>query len=236
MVQMDINNELVLLEPIIFHGITIYQPTIREILKYGINEYNELLIPYSVTLDMLGIDEEQIQNLKVFDIISYEKQLFKYLLLSLQVFCKTSNIEPIYYGEILGGIKINNNLLNRDDFDEFSDIILKIHAREKAKQDKLPENKRQREIELTLRANRAKLKSKNEFQLCDIINIVKYGGKYHITTNEIKDMTLWELTNAYSCKLGVSNYEDSLSIALVCGDKDNSLDGKHWSNQLKVGK
>mgnify|MGYP003611213275 CR=1 FL=1 len=47
-----------------------------------------------------------------------------------------------------------------------------------------------------------------------------------ITTEEIKNMTLWELMNAYSAKLGVSQYQDTFSIALVAGDKDNNLRDK----------
>lgn len=228
---MDINNELVLQEPIIFQGIKIYQPTIQNIFNFGVSEYNSFLIPYSITPEMLNIPEEHKNSIKMFDVIIYDKQLSLILLSSLKYFCKTDDV-ALYKDTII----INTNILYRDNFDEFADIILKIHAREKVKEDKLPDNPKHREIELKLRALRAKQKNNNEFQLCDIINIVKYGGKYHISTEEIKNMTLWELTNAYGCKLGVSNYEDSLSIALVCGDKNNNLNDKHWSKLLKVSK
>lgn len=226
---MDINNELVLQEPITFQGITIYQPTLREIFKYGINEYNTLLLPYVVTTDVLEMSEEEKSNIKTFDLIINNDQFLMYLYLSLQLFCRTDNIQ-IFEDRI----EINGNVLNRDNFDEFSEIILKINAKEKPKPDKLPDNPRQREIELKLRAAKARIKNKNELQLCDVINIVKYGGKYYIPLEIIKDMTLWELMNAYRAKLGVSNYEDSLSIALVAGDKENKLQDLHWTKQLKI--
>ena len=100
----------------------------------------------------------------------------------------------------------------------------------------MPDNPRQRELELKLRSLRVKQKNKNEFLLCDIINIVKYGGKYRITTEEVKNMTLWELTNAYNAKLGISQYENLFQIALVAGDKEHKLEDNHWTKLLKVGK
>ena len=228
---MDINFELVLQETINFQGIKIYQPTLREIYSYGINEYNSLLVPYMVSLDLLDIEEEQKQQLKTFDLIISNEDILSYLLISLKILCKTDNITFMQ-----NCIMINDAYLHRDNFDEFSDIILKIHAREKPKQDKLPDNPRQRELELKFREYRAKQKNKNEFLLCDIINIVKYGGYYYISNEEIKNMTLWELTNAYNAKLGVSQYESLFQIALVAGDKEHKLEDNHWTQLLKVGK
>ena len=49
-------------------------------------------------------------------------------------------------------------------------------------------------------------------------------------------MTLWELTNAYNAKLGVSQYENLFQIALVAGDKEHKLEDNHWTKLLKVGK
>lgn len=238
MINIDINNELVLQEPINFNGIIIYQPTVREIIKYGINEYNNLLLPYLITLDVFELTEEQKKDLKIFDLIILNQEIFLNLLLSIQVLCRceSQDINILKNEEIQYVIKIKDSILNRDNFDEFAKIVLKIHARERPKEDKLPENPRHREIELKLRSLRAKQKNNNEFQLCDIVNIVKYGGNYYISTEEIKNMTLWELNNAYKAKLGVSYYEDSLSIALVIGDNNNTVNNNHWSKLLKVSK
>ncbi len=231
---MDINNELVLQEPINFNGIIIYQPIIREIFKYGVNKYNQLLLPYLITLDMFELTEEQKQEFKVFDLIIFNQEIFLNLLLSLQILCKcqAQDIKFIDDNQLMCEIKIKEGKLNRDNFDEFAEIILKIHAREKPKEDKLPENLRQREIELKLREGRKRLEKKNEMNFSDIINVVKYGGKYRITIEEIKEMTLWELMNAYKCKLGISHYEDAFSIYLVGGQKE--LVENHWTKLLKV--
>lgn len=226
---MDINNELVLQEPITFQGITIYQPTLREIFKYGIDEYNTILLPYMITADILDIPEEDKIKINIFDVIINNNQLLMYLCVSLQILCKTDSIQAFE-----DRVEVDGCVLNRDNFDEFSEIVLKINAKEKPKPEKLPDNPRQREIELKLRAARARIKNKNELQLCDVINIVKYGGKYYIPLDIIKDMTLWELMNAYTAKLGVSQYDDTLSIALVAGDKENKLQNLHWVKQLKI--
>jgi hypothetical protein len=228
---LDIYNELVLQEPIVFQGIKVYQPIIRDIFEYGIEKYNNFLIPYSIIYDMLGIPEGYEDKVKMFDAVLSDGQLFSLLYLSLRYFCKTEDI-TLYKNTII----IGTNILYRDNFDEFSDIILKIHAREKPKVDKLPDNPRQREIELKLREAKARCKPKNGFQLCDIINNVRYGGKYYISLDEIKQMTLWSLSNAFNAKIGLSNYDANFSIALVAGDKDNTLENNHWTKLLKVEK
>jgi hypothetical protein len=229
--KVDINNELVLPLDINFQGITIHQYTINDIFAYGIEKYNNLLLPYSITLDMLQIPIEEQEKYKIFDFIMYDDNLSSLLINSLIYFCRTDNIK-----KDKDCIYVDKGLLNRDNFDEFGDIILKIHAQERIKEDKLPENPKQRELELKLRALRARHKSKAEFQLCDIINNVKYGGKYYIPIREVLKMTLWELYNAFNSKLGVDKSDSSLSIALVCGDKNNTLENNHWSKLLKVGK
>jgi len=230
---MDISIELVLQEPINFNGLIIYQPIIRDIVKYGINEYNNLLLPYLITLDIFDLTEEHKKDLKVFDLINFNQDIFLYFLTSLQILCRCQikDIEIINNG-IQNEIKIKEGILNRDNFDEFAEIVLKIHARERPKEDKLPDNPRQRAVELKLREGRKRLDKKNEISFSDIINIVKYGGKYHISNDEIKEMTLWELMNAYKCKLGMSHYEDSFDIYLVSGNKDAIED--HWTKLLKV--
>jgi hypothetical protein len=226
---MDVNNELVLQYDINYNGIKIHQTTIDEMYQYGIEEYNKLLLPYYLTLDIFQIPPEEHDNYSIFDLICINEDIFFYLILSLRYFCKTDNITTES-----DGIHVDGGVINRNNFEEFSQLILKIHAKEREKEEKLPDNPRQRELELKLRALRARHKPKNEIQLCDIMNIVKFGGKYHISINEIRQMTLWNLTMAYKAKVGVSNWEDSLSIALVSGDKENKLDDVHWIKQLKV--
>ena len=226
---MDIKLNLVLQEPIDFQDIRIYQPVLQEITQYGIEQYNTLLVPYSITSDMLNIPEEYKDNIKIFDVVINDQQVLQYLILSLQFFCKTDDIK-VYKDVII----VNNGILHRDNFDEFADIILKINAREKPKKEKLPDNPKHREIELKLRAARAKCKPKSEFNLCDIINNVRYGGKYYISLNEINQMTLWSLSNSFNAKIGLSNYDACFSIALVAGDKDNKLEDNHWTKLLKI--
>jgi hypothetical protein len=230
-INIDIKLGLILQEPIDFQGVKIYQPTLYEIFQCGVNIYNSLLLPYSLTWDMIGISEEKIEGLKFFDIVIKDKTLRELFVQSLMVFCHTDKIDINN-----DSIKIESGLINRDNFDEFGDIILQINAREKQKIEKLPENPKQREIELKLRALRAKVKPKNEFQLYDIINNVRYGGKYYIPMSEIQEMTLWSLYNAFNSKVGLSNYDATFSIALVAGDKNKTLEDNHWTKLLKIDK
>lgn len=226
---MDYKINLVLQEPIVFESIKIYQPTLLNILEYGIEEYNQLLLPYSLTFDLLNIPEDKIEGLKYFDIVCADEVLFGLLIKSLQYFCKTDNISS-YKNNLV----IEKCLLNRDNFDEFSKIILDINAREKPKNDKPPkfESDRQREVWLKLQEGRKRTAKESEMQLCDVLNIVEYGGKYRIPIDDIKHMTLWKIMNAYKAKLSISNYEDSFQIYLVSGEKKLVKD--HWTQQIKV--
>lgn len=226
---MDIKLNLVLQEPINFQGIKIYQPILHDIFEYGLDEYNKLLIPYSLSWDLMEFSEEQRERIKFYDLVISNEDIFHIFLESLLYFCKDETIQCVQ-----NGIKVGEGIITRDNFDELSEIILKINAHEKPKIEKLPDNPRQREIELKMREAKAKLKNKSEFQLCDVINNVRYGGKYYISLDEIKQMTLWSLSNAFNAKIGLSNYDANFSIALVAGDKDNTLENNHWTKLLKV--
>jgi hypothetical protein len=127
---MNIDNELVLQLDINFYGLKIHQFTIGEIFEYGLEEYNNLLIPFSLTFDMFEMPLELHDKYKIFDLIISNQQLCSMLIYSIKFFCKIDNIQIVS-----NGLLINNTLINRDNFDELCEVILKIHARKLEKED-----------------------------------------------------------------------------------------------------
>jgi hypothetical protein len=158
-----------------------------------------------------------------------DKYLFELFIQSLQYFCKTDNIDIVE-----NGIQIENGILTRDTFDDFGKIILEINAREKPKSNKPPkfENERQRDIWEKLNEGRKRSQKNDELQLYDILNIVEFGGNFHIPLESIKLWTLWRIMNAYKTILGKDNYDASFRIYLVSGE--SKLIEKHWTQQVKV--
>ena len=237
---MDYKLELVLQEPIFYNGTNIYQPTISDIRQFGMDNFNELLLPYSLSMEMIevNISEEEKNQFKIFDIVFQDTNMFNILITSLMFFCKTENIS---INE--NDIKINEFHLNRDNFEEFGDMILFINIRERPKPDLTPVFKAQKgtpEYEdavnrwNNLQEGRRRKNKQHELSLCDMINICEFGGDYYIPIETIKNWTLWKLMTCYKSKLGMSNYKDSFSIYLISGEK-SLIEDKHWTQQIKIG-
>lgn len=242
----DLNLYLKIQEPIKFYDVCIiYQPSFIDILNYGFDKFGELLIPYIITLDNLPeeITDEQKEGLTNFDLLCSSKDLMNHLFLSLDFFCK-SNLDIDEKGFIFKS-KVNfnedgipfifNGRLNKDNFDEFANIILKICGRERPikEKKKVFANDRQRDIWEKLQKGRNRDAKKHELKLEDVLNICEFGGDSYIPIEEIKKWTLWRIMNCYSSKIGISTYRDSFSIYLVSG-KPEIIEGKHWTELIKL--
>jgi len=221
-------------EPIKFYDVCIInQPSFIEIFKYGIEEFEKLLIPFYITLDNLAeeITEEQKEGLTNFDLVCNYQEFMFHLLISLEFFCKSK----IDFDE--NGISFESfeGRLNRDNFDEFAEIILKTCGRERAKKEKKKvfANEKQRDIWEKIQAGRMRHAKKNELKLEDVINVCELGGNSYIPVEEIKKWSLWRIINCYKSIMGISNYKDSFSIFLISG-KNEIIDGKHWSEVIRL--
>lgn len=228
---MDDNNKLgmVLSEPINFQGLKIYPPTIVEIYNYNIQKFFELLIPYSYSLELLGIEETE--NFKLLDVFFHKESLglLAILIKSLGFFCKTEDVEINENSILVGDFTVDRN-----NFDELSEFILSANSKSKIKKEKEPifKSERAKESYRKLQEGRARRQKQNELKLHDIINYVRYGGKYHISSYEIKNMTLFDLMNAYKIISHREAYDSNFSVFLVSGEKQ--LVEKHWSQEIKI--
>lgn len=126
--------------------------------------------------------------------------------------------------------------INSCNFDDISDIILKINGNKKFEIEKPPANMspRQRDIWEKLQAGRKRDAKKNEVHIYDILNICEYCGNYRIPIEEITSWSLWRIMNCYKNRLNIKSYDDNLQIALVSGDAKSISGNNHWHYQLMI--
>lgn len=234
MINLEYNIYLKVQKPIKFYDVcVIHQPSFEEILEFGIEEFEKLLLPYYITLDNISeeLTDEQKEGITNFDLVCSSQDFMYYLFLSLEFFCKSKvdiDESGIFFEEF-------NGKLHKDNFDELAKIILKICARERQKAEKKRtfENDRQRDIWEKLQAGRARSAKKNELKLEDVLNICEFGGKYYIPIEQIQKWSLWRIINCYKTIMGISSYDNSFSIYLISGEKD-LIEGKHWTELIKL--
>ncbi len=227
---MDIRLQLITQQPIIFNKIKIYQPSLSEILEVGIEEYNYQLLPFIVNIETLNLPI-QTGELSIFDVLTMENNL-PILLTAIKQFCR---LDEMRFDESLKRLYIDNGYLDKNNFKEFSDIILKINSKERPRIEKIPKfaSEKQREIWDKIQKGRKRKESENQLHLFDMINVCEFGGEYHIPMSEIMTWSLWRISNCYKTILSKSGYKDSFDIFLVSGEKE-LIENKHWLEQIKV--
>lgn len=241
---MDYKLNLVVGEPIDFYGIcTIYQPTLKDIMKFGIDKYEKLLIPYKITKEIFTINN----NISDFDLLRTKIKnrdseeyidVLSLFIQSLKFFCKIEEKE-ISINAYDNSFVFNNDLnksINRENFEEFCKIILEVNGTEKIKIEKSPmfSSERQKQIWELSQKGRAKSSKKDSINFATIVNIVKFGMDSLISKDIIKNMTIWEINNAYENIMKKERYRENLDICLVAGNENNELDLIHWSIKMKL--
>lgn len=231
---MDIDLELVTQKPIIFNNIKIQQPTLNTILDdIGMDKYNELLIPFIIDMDFFDFPDNIKEQYNIFDILTSDINIGQ-LLDSISVFCDVDKAgldtenQRLYIGD-------NNGYLDCNNFQEFTDIILKINSKIKPEKETPPKNMtaKQKDIWEKLQAGRKRQAEKNQIKLQDLINTCQFGGDYYIPMEDILNWTLWNISRCYQTILGKSGYKDAFSVYCVTGEKD--LVKKHWTDLISVG-
>ena len=226
--------------PILYESIYFYPISLDEIYHtFGMDNFNNLIIPFCITPDYaeqeLGI---QTTNDKlVEDVILNDEFLLKSVCLVISVFCKCENIT--LSDKTLHLYDKNENIIfniTSQNFNDISDIILKINSKTKIKVEKPPANmsERQRDIWQKLQAGRKRDAKKNELHLYDVINTCEFGGKFYISKDEIKKWTLWQLMQCYQAIINVRDYEDSLAIGIASYDLKAVTNNNHLIKRLMI--
>ena len=126
--------------------------------------------------------------------------------------------------------------IDKNNFDDICEIIMKLNGKDKIKVEKPPKNmsERQRDVWEKLQAGRKRESEKNNVHIYDMINVCAFGGYYHIPIDEIDTWSLWEIMNCYKARVNIKTYDDSLKICLVSGDAKSISDKNHWHHKLMV--
>lgn len=242
--------ELLLGLPIVLDGIgEVYQPTILEIFTYGLEKYNNLFVPLTLGIDFLNVDVLERQQFKevykdldlFFFTTPNNEKIFKYkdialldsLVLLLKFYLRK---EDIKVNEEERQIIINGSgIINRDNFNNFIDVIYKITNKEKpiVEPPKVFTSSQQKDVYDKLIAGRQRGLTKDILNLETIINSVVHGAKSFIPYREVVSMTTYQLMNTYNSILKVEQYQNNFQVYLVCGDP-KGLDLTHWSQTLKI--
>jgi len=262
--------------PINYNGLTIYQPSFNEIKQYGIDNYNQLMLIYSLTLDCFDKLPDK-NNINLFnDLILNDEYLLNSLSESLYMLTKADEVilykqsktvqlkfidyqkkelidKARYYSlfdwlycKITKKFFSKNKIevekiekvfdINSSNFDDISNIILKINANKKMVIEKPPSkmSEKQKDIWNKLQEGRKRDAKKNEVHIYDILNVCEFGGDYHLPIEIICNWSLWRIMNCYKSRIGWKGYCDNLQIALVSGDGKSISGNNHWHHQLMI--
>lgn len=222
-------------EEINFNNISIYQTSLKDMLKYDIDKYNMLLLPFLLDIDDFDIPSEILaQGINVFDILTYDERTFKMLLDSISFFCKADKIS---FDEEKRVFYINEGFVDRNNFEDFSNIILAINSKKKIKREKPPKNMttKQQEVWKKLQEGRQRAEKKAQIELYDLINTCQFGGDYYIPMHDILQWTLWNIARCYNTILGKSTFQESFEIYCVTGE-DKLIQNRHWTDLIKLNK
>lgn len=216
-----------------FNNITLYQTSLDDILECGIDKYNILLLPFLLDVEDFDIPNNfVIQNMNIFDILILTEQTLTMLLDSISFFCKTNEI---HFDEQKGVLYIGDGHIDRNNFAEFADIILKINAKQKQEREKPPKNmtEKQKEIWEKLQQGRQRAAAKSQIDLADLINVCQFGGNFYISMEDISKWTMFNITRCYKSVVGKSNYQDVFDIYCVTGE-EKLIKNRHWTDLIKV--
>ncbi|MCC3687370.1 AMP-binding protein [Bacillus cereus] len=235
------------------HGIFAHQPRVNEIVDMGEDEFNNLILPFTITTETVfnGMEgeEELAERFHIFDLFFMELEEGKTVLDavfgwkkstdvlsdSLRYFLKVDDINIL---ENRKKIIVNNAyIIDNDEFDKIKQIIQSIVNREDIKVEKAPKNMtpRQKEIWKKLQKGRKRTAEKSALYLQDIVNYTAFGGTTFIPLEQIDKMTYYQLYNAYSSVIGKDSFNISMGYKL--SEKFDMKDTiKHWTESMKIGK
>ena len=233
---MNIKTCLLLNQPYKFKDVCVMYPIS---LKYAIDFDNEvdflnMFMPYMISKEVLSSDN--LEDISLFEVVLSDDNLCNNFILTLQEICRTDNLK-FNRNTLEIFIDDNTSSLNKDNFDEFSDIVLEMVQSKRLEKAENSEPKFKteegRKRWLALQEQRKRRKEKEQgLNVYDIINIVQFGMGAYIPDSEILSWTYWKLLKSYSSILNKKGYENSFDIYLQCGD--SKLIEKHWSELIKL--
>lgn len=231
--------ELVRQQPINYNGLLFYPISLDEISeKIGLDKFDDILYPFLMNKECINLPEEVLNNLDLFeDFILETEAMLSSVVIILHLFCKC---EDIRIGEDKSLILLfgedTHFEINKDNFDDISEIIMQINGKKKIKVEKPPKNMsdRQKDIWHKLQEGRKKDAEKNALKFYDILNICEFGGNYHIPQSTIGTWTLWKIMNCFSTRVDLKVYDDNVILVPATHDGKPISGDNHWIKKLMI--
>ena len=215
--------------------------TIGEIFDIGEGLYNEILLAFCVNLKLFKIKEKvksQMQNFDIYwvsdEIISKENEMTYMQLLTkgLSLFFKTENIKIC---PELNSISMNDEIvINRDNFDDLADYVLKAYSKERIEPEQEPEFKCEEDRDVWLKVQKAKKRreSKETITLKDMLDVVVHSKNLNYNYESVLNITYTQLVNSYKVVMSIENFEFIKSF-LGMGVDTKEMDLTHWSEKIR---
>lgn len=222
MEKLDLDTELKLLAglPIIVDDIEIKPLTLREIIKIGYNNYVNNLNIYALKVsDLFQEITDDIKDIKVFDIILNVSDVYQMFQYSSVIFFNYNILKTDLESQNI--IFDENKLLHRNNWEEVCKIIkLQNCIVEKNEEDEFNcANERARKfMEEIKKIKQNAPKKKEEVNLSSIISSVAY--KSNIGMNNILDLTIYQLYDAYYRLNIIDNYDKTM-VGVYAGTIDS---------------
>lgn len=243
--MLDIGIDLARCNDIKFYDIcTIHQPTVKEIFDnkdFGYQKYRMLLLPFMINnnyckldginnFDMLFINPLIIPETDGDD--EQELWLFPIFVKFIEFFIQ----EKMDYDNINHSLYFNDDKekkIDKDNWDEFVDVILKICSEKRLErpsyqEDGLNEKKR----ELRKKLHKFRNRKNNGLSITDVYFLVQY--KMRFTDEEMGNLTMWKLMFYFKTIQEEESWKNNFEISLVGGFGDDKPDMTHWMAKAKI--
>lgn len=222
--------------------------TVDDLLKVGEDTYNKMIASYSVNKSVYNLTDEyrnfDLLFLKFSDggFMCFEdgKRILDCFIMSL---CLIYNIErkDIVVSEntlrVLCNTKYGVIEINRDNFDEFSDIVLATNMskrQEPEEEIKFKEGTseaRKKQFLEWIEYEKKQAKKKAD-SMSMIANMVMAKLKLYGDKETLRAMTIYNLLFAYSSEFAIEGY-NKVYKQYLAGADTKKLDMKHWSEKIR---
>lgn len=223
---------LILNKPIVYDGLKINIVSLREIFDYGLDRYDDLMLPFSLTPLCFNKPIDSVLRQGILTNIELINPFCE--MLSLATGYDECRLTPEYIDLIFSDSETFR--IDDSNYDDICDIILKMNAKKKIEIIEHPpdESERLKSLRKKIQKGRQDFESKNKVNLWDIINICEFAGDYYIPISEIEKWSLWKIGNCYNARVDWKSYNDDFEIAIVNGDNKRISDGNHWYRKFMV--
>lgn len=228
-----------------YQGLTIKQPSIREIIRLGWNNFDNICLPFYVNFEYLEVAEEYVEenNLKIFDVFWLadfklkEMSALDMLVNSLKFAFDREDVTKVKVSEVEYYISVGGLKIDRYNFDELSTIIKSIYRitpyKKVEKEEKVFKSERDR-ARYEAYKKRQKEKSQNDGNgILEVLRVINYviHSQSKIDYNSVLDLTLFQLFNSQNTLVNIENYDINWKVSLAGGE---GKEMSHWREKFMV--